>query len=412
MKLKELQIKLKSLLSPNINYDNLIVQLGLNQSCNGKCKFCSINKLIEAETQKMPKKWIYEYLKPLYPKMSLMSLTFGEATMYEDNFEFAKWICENYKNITLLIETNGIAFDEKWQKLACENLFFVHFSLNSISPELYQETVWDAPEGGDVAYKKIINNFENYLKLLKEKNMEEFNPSCSMVINKDTYKQTFDFLEMAMKYKVKYCCLFLDAKETELREENNEYSKDIYEIIKNLLEIERLIYDKFFINFKLFIPEEKLSSLEKEVYEEDIEELKIKHKKYVELAKDRDIWAEYYKRKGKREKDGKKPLELGEDFRLVTPLHKNNDGKLVCFSPWKQIRIMPSGLIDMCLFRWDEKIRIQNIKNSWNKVFNGFWYKYHRSIFEKCNYRGCPQNCAQKYQTNNYKFLENKELRR
>jgi MoaA/NifB/PqqE/SkfB family radical SAM enzyme len=241
--------------SLNIDFDNLIVQLGVNQSCNGKCKFCSIGKLIEERMELMPGKWMYCYLKPLYPKIALMSLTFGEATMRGENLEFGKYISENFKNITLLIETNGISFSEQWSRLAAENLFFTHFSLNAVSREEYQTGVWQGA-GGKEAFDKIISNLDYHLNLLKENRLEAFNPSVSMVVNKETYHEAIDFIKLALKKKAKYACLFLDASENAVMFSGSDYSQKINSLLKTLFEIERITGDSFFINFKLFIPQD------------------------------------------------------------------------------------------------------------------------------------------------------------
>jgi hypothetical protein len=112
----------------------------------------------------------------------------------------------------------------------------------------------------------------------------------------------------------------------------------------------------------------------------------------------------------KRKEQGKKVITLAEDFRLVTPQKKTEKSGKVCFSPWKQIRIMPNGWIDMCTFRGDKAINILDFVNNntvdWNKVFNGAFYKFHRKNFSKGRYTGCGKNCAASYSSLNYKFLE------
>ena len=183
--LKKLRYFILNILSicHTIDYKNLTLHLFLNSSCNAKCKFCVVRKMKHEE---IPEKVLYEYAKPLYKKTNVIIPTWGEYTISKYGFDYMNWISKNYPHINFFTETNGINFNEKWQKFSMENLVLTACSLNAINAKRYQETVWDG-DNGEAIYERIITNLKNYQSTLKEKGLEVFCTRLSMVLTPDNY---------------------------------------------------------------------------------------------------------------------------------------------------------------------------------------------------------------------------------
>ena len=59
-----------------------------------------------------------------------------------------------------MLESNGIAFDERMQELAARSLCRVHVSMNASTAELYEKSCWEGA-GGAPAYQKFTHNIEH-----------------------------------------------------------------------------------------------------------------------------------------------------------------------------------------------------------------------------------------------------------
>lgn len=135
--------------------NNLILHLGFNANCNCRCKFCSQGDQRFIKKELIDQDLLYKHLLPLYPKTKFLIPTQGEITCVSEGYDYIKWIDENYPQINISIESNGIAFNEKWQDLAVKNLMNVHFSVNAISNETFLRTVW-----GDIGGEKVFEKIE------------------------------------------------------------------------------------------------------------------------------------------------------------------------------------------------------------------------------------------------------------
>jgi hypothetical protein len=163
------------------------------------------------------------------------------------------------------------------------------------------------------------------------------------------------------------------------------------------MELERVLADKFFIYFRLWIPTKEAATLQPEVEATPIEVLNKKYAKFLELAKDRSIIDEFNKRNELRRANGKTELLLDEDFTPTIHLQKNKDRK-ICFAPWNEIDLYPNGRIDFCGW-FEPTLDINNFidaeKNSvdWNEILNSFEYVSARYRILNNDFRGCMSCC-------------------
>lgn len=377
--------------------DDLILHLGFNANCNCRCKFCSQGDQRFIKKELIDQDLLYKYLLPLYPKTKFLIPTQGEITCVSEGYDYLKWIDENYPQINISIESNGIAFNEKWQDLAVKNLMNVHFSVNAISNETFLRTVW-GDVGGEKVFEKIEKNITGYIQKLKDKGLDAFIPSVSCVLNSTNYYETVQFIEKMLEWGANKINLYFDTRENDVRGKGTIKDKDGFMFaINSLIELEKLLSGKAYLDFKLFMPYDDVESIEKKVEAISLDELKNKYQKIYELSKEKNYNILHNVRNKIRISKNKLTF-TPEEEEHITWHNGCKFGKKVCLEPWKHIRIRTNGFINVCSWRgYSEEFKIQDfIKNgkiNWNDIFNGVYYKKLRKNFLNGDYSGCMHNC-------------------
>ena len=376
--------------------DDLTLQLYFNSDCNCRCKFCFAERVYSDELKIMQPKMLYEDLVPLYKHTANLVPTNGEITFHKEGYEFLSYINKNYPYINIFAETNGIAFDEKWQKLAAENLMRVNFSLNAINEEYFKKTVWEK----DGVYELIKKNLNNYINLLDKKGLGLFRPSVSCVINSTNYETVDEFVKMALEMKIFNIVFFIDAAENNLYDKENPIKdmEGFKSALIKLMEIERIVAGKVMLGYKLFFPTADLYEIEKRIKQEDINIIREKHPEISKLTDDMQDFKSIYLEKEKiRKEKGKKPYSYYEELTGVCNHQFNKNNKIICKNPWNHILLRPNGQSDICPWR----THIMNINNfrtksnniDWHKYFNNYTYRLLRKNFQKGCYADCMPNC-------------------
>lgn len=387
--------------------DDGFLRLILTHKCNAKCDFCphwrwSKEKL----SQELSKDFIYEKCKPLYKKVKMLSLCGGEITIYKDCIDYLKYINENYPHITIVTESNGINWNKKWQQCAMEGLYSVNFSVNGSNEIIYHNSCWKEDDY-EIPYNKTHENILSYIKLLKENNLSSFNPNISMVINKGSSTDVYNFVKFALTIKAKKVNFYFDNQENKLFNRQNvaqtfKYPELAIPALKTLMEMERVLAKKFCIYFRLFLPASCVDETQAEVEKIPIDELRNKYKELLELAKDRDMLKEHNERNKIRKEKGKKTLSFDEDFNPTLRLI-NVANKRVCFSPWGMVDIMANGKLSFC--SWTRHA-VYELKYIYDKKGNIDWIKTINSkpfiIYRKKHFNGdfsgcmpiCPMNSS------------------
>lgn len=377
--------------------NDLILHLGFNANCNCRCKFCSQGDQRFIKKELIDQDLLYKHLLPLYPKTKFLIPTQGEITCVSEGYDYLKWIDENYPQINIVIESNGIAFNEKWQDLAVKNLMNVHFSVNAISNETFLRTVW-GDVGGEKVFEKIEKNITSYIQKLKDKGLDSFIPSVSCVLNSTNYHETVQFVEKMLEWGANKINLYFDTRENDVRGKGIIKDKDGFMFaINSLIELEKLLSGKVYLDFKLFMPYDDVESVEKRVETISLDELKNKYPKIYELSKDKN-YNNLHKVRNEIRISKNKFIFTPEEEEHITWSNGCKSGKQVCLEPWKHIRIRTNGFINVCSWRgYSEEFKIQDfIKNgkiNWNNVFNGAHYKKLRKNFLNGCYAGCMHNC-------------------
>ncbi len=377
------------------NMEDGFLRVRITNQCNGKCRYCGLLSWPEEERrQSMDPKWLYEYMVPLYEKVKMVLITGGDALVAKESYNYFKFLSENYPQITIEMESNGIAFDDKYQRLFADNLVNSHFSINASNEEFFVKSCWDG-QGGEYAYNKLTGNIENYLQLLEKENKICFAPHVSMVINKDNHEDVVPFLEYCLDKRFRGINYYFDYTESNMTADYFSDDGKNRETLRTLLEIERLLKNKVFINFRLWIPLKEIETVEKEGYEKNIDKLVEKYPRIYELSKDRSIHDECKSRNELRRKQGKKTYSIEEEFSISMRLEEVN-GKNVCFAPWKEIDIYPNGRLDFC--GWFHKTLnlndfIRNEKVDWNEILNHPKFKLGRKDVLEGKFWGCMECC-------------------
>ncbi len=378
-----------------------LLRIRITNACNAKCRYCGVRCTFGDEaTHAMIPSWYYELCRPIYDKISVVLITGGDAFFAKESFNYMKFMSENFPHITLMTESNGIAFNEKFQNLAAQNLFKAHFSINASNADFFAKGCWDSDDAATA--KKIfpimIRNIKNYLAKLEAQDKICFAPDLSMVINKDNAEDILNFVELSLELHAGFIVFFFDYTENDMNGEffaNREISRPA---MKTLMELERVLAEKIIIYFRLWTPSGEAASLQQEVEAIPIDELNKKYEKILKLAEGRSILKEFNQRNEIRRACGKKELSFVDD--ISPSLHLRPDRE-ICFAPWNEIDLYPDGRLDFC--GWFEPTL--NIKNfiqhdadgkefvDWEKILNSFEYAAARNRILHEDFRGCQVCC-------------------
>lgn len=369
------------------------LRIYMTYRCNARCRFCDHYTLKRPEVDP---KLLYEYLPPLLGRLKIVGLVGGEVTISPETMKFCGFLSENYPQVTVQMESNGIAFNEEFRELAAEHLFRMHFSVNAPDEASFGRHVWEG-KGGSAAYGRAAANIRQYVELLSRRGRTVFGPSVSMVVSHDhTVREVLDFLKLSLEYQAQQCGFYLNHLETG---SGNKLSTEISyssDTLRTLMEVERVLRGRYFITFRLMQPP-SFDSLQHEVDAEPIEALNRKYADVLAAAKGRDIHAEYLERCRIRTSCGKKLLTLEEDFCPTLHLEKVA-GQDICFAPWKELDISTDGRIAQC--GWMPIPNFLNVcdfvrdgRVDWNEVLNHPRHKLIRLRMLKGDYRYCMPCC-------------------
>ena len=379
-----------------------LLRIRITNACNAKCRYCGVRLGFGSEVNHaMIPSWYYELCRPLYEKINMVLVTGGDAFFAKESYNYMKFMSENFPQITLMTESNGIAFNEKFQQIACKNLFKTHFSLNASNAEIFAKSCWDSDDG-DTARKLfplIIRNMESYIKKLDAENKLCFAPDFSMVINKDNADDILNFTELALKLHAGFIVFFFDYTENDM---NSDYFTNpviTRPALKTLMELERVLAEKVIVYFRLWIPAKEAAIIQQEVEAIPLDELNKKYAKILQLAEGRSILGELNQRNKIREECGKNTLSLVDDISSTLHLKKVDDRE-ICFAPWNEIDLYPNGRMDFCSW-FQPTLNIKNfiqIKNgkefvNWDEILNSYEYVAARYRILHNDYEGCQVCC-------------------
>lgn len=383
----------KSLLESDM--DGGLLRVRITNKCPGKCRYCGLlSWSVEERRQSMDPKWLYDYLKPLYESVDEILLTGGDPYVAPESYNYMRFLSDNYPQTTIITESNGLPFGKKYQKLAAENLFLTHFSLNASNEDVFCRGCWPGEEGRS-AYRKIMGNITEYIDLLENNGIMDFAPDYSMVINKDTADDVADFVAKVLDLGCASINMYFDYTESSMSDDYFGEPDTSRRALITLLELETLLKNKVHLGFRLWVPLKELELAEKNGYEHDVAVLEKKYEVIHKLSQGRSAIEENERRNKIRRARGKKTLCLEKE--LSPTLRKIEvGGKRVCFAPWKEIDIYPNGRIDFCGwiaetlnihdFIYDEKV-------DWERLLNSPEYKNARQGVLEGKYSGCMECC-------------------
>ncbi|MBQ6976571.1 MAG: hypothetical protein IJQ16_08495 [Selenomonadaceae bacterium] len=384
------------------NLDGGILRIRITNACNAKCRYCGVRLGFGAEVNHaMNPSWYNELCRPLYEKINIVLVTGGDAFFAKESYNYMKFMSENFPKISVMTESNGIAFNEKFQNLACKNLFKTHFSINASNAEIFAQSCWDKDDGETARryYPFMIRNIKNYIKKLDAEDKLCFAPSLSMVINKDNFDDILNFVELALELHASGIVFYFDYTENDMTSDYFTNPETSRPTLKTLMELERVLAEKFIVYFRLWLPVKEAAIIQQEVEATPIEELNKKYAKILNLAQGRSPMAEFNRRNEIRREFGKAELSLVDDISPTLHLQKNGDVE-TCFAPWNEIDLYPDGRMDFC--GWFQPTL--NIKNfihddggkefvNWDEIINSYEYVAARYRILHEDFAGCQVCC-------------------
>lgn len=377
-----------------------LLRIRITNACNAKCRYCGVRNTFGVEREHaMEPIWYYEYCKPLYDKVNVILITGGDAFIARESYPYMKFMSENYSRITLMTESNGIAFDERFRRLAADNLFKTHFSVNASNAEVFDQSCW---QGGAGVFPRMLENIREYVKLLQEEDKLCFAPSLSMVINHDNVEDVRNFVQMALELHAWDVIFYFDYSENDMSSDYFSYPEQGRKVLRLLMEIERVLAEHVLVYFRLWIPVKEAAPIQKEVEGVPIEVLKEKYHDLLELCETRSPRVDFEKRNTWRKKLGKNVLTFYEDVAPSLRLTRRN-GQQMCFAPWGEIDLYPSGRLDFC--GWfvptlNLNDFVEENQVDWDKILNSFEFMAARKRIVQGNFRGCQVCCPMNSEKN------------
>lgn len=379
------------------------LRIKITNACNAKCRYCGVRLSYGAEVNHaMEPSWLYELCEPLYSSAGVILITGGDAFFAKESYNYMKFLSERFPQVTIMTESNGIAFNDKFQNLACKNLFHTHFSLNASNAEVFAKSCWDRDDGNTARkmYGLILRNIKSYISKLQSEGKICFAPDLSMVINKDNFDDVENFVELALKLRAMAVMFFFDYTENDMTGEYFSSPETSRPALKTLMELERVLAEKFFIYFRLWIPTKEAAILQQEVEAVPLNELNKKYAKLLEMAKDRSIADEHNRRNEIRRATGKTELSLADDFTPTFQLKQDN-GRYICNAPWAGVEVVANGAVNFCCF-FEPTLNLKNFIRldeqgkefvNWDEILNSFEYASARYRILHDDFRGCQVCC-------------------
>ncbi len=382
---------------------NGLLRIRITNACNAKCRYCGVRCTFgEEKNHAMNPAWYYELCRPIYDKIGVVLITGGDAFFAKESYNYMKFMSENFPQITLMTESNGIAFNEKFQQLALKNLFKTHFSINASTAEIFAKSCWDGDDSATAKkmFPLMIRNIKNYLAKLEAEDKICFAPDLSMVINKDNANDILDFVELALRLHAGFIVFFFDYTENDMTGEFFTNPAVARPAMKTLMELERVLAEKIIIYCRLWVPSGEAYDLQQAVESIPIAELNSKYENILKLAEGRCVLDEWKKRNEFRRAAGKIEFSLVDDIAPTLHLKQETDRE-ICFAPWNEIDLYPDGRMDFCC--WFEPTL--NLKNfiqhdadgkefvDWDKTLNSFEYAFARYRILRDDFRGCQVCC-------------------
>lgn len=373
----------------------------ITHACNAKCRYCGVRLGFKYEKDcEMDKKFYYEYCKPIYSQLNMVLLTGGDPYITKESYNYMKYLGDNYPHITVFTESNGIAFNEKFQNLAMNNLFSTHFSLNASNEDVYAKSCWEGP-GGEAVYRKFMKNIQDYVSLLERNDLLEFAPDYSMVINNDNYFDIVDFVTLCLQLHANKIVFYFDYTENDMNAPCFGTPELIRPVLKQLMELERVLAGKLILMFRLWIPIAEVEPMQKQVEATSLSCLKEKYADILEMASNRCVDREFARRNELRKQYGKRELSFAEDF-YATVRYVEHNGENICFAPWQELNLYPNGQIDACC--WANPMA--NINDyvvdgavDWEQLINSYKYMSMRKKMLFKNYQDCMACCPMNEET-------------
>lgn len=378
-----------------------LLRIIITHACNAKCRYCGVRLGFKYEKDcEMDKKFYYEYCKPIYSQLNMVLLTGGDPYITKESYNYMKYLGDNYPHITVFTESNGIAFNEKFQNLAMNNLFSTHFSLNASNEDVYATSCWEGP-GGEAVYRKFMKNIQDYVSLLERNDLLEFAPDYSMVINNDNYFDIVDFVTLCLQLHANKIVFYFDYTENDMNAPCFGTPELIRPVLKQLMELERVLAGKLILMFRLWIPIAEVEPMQKHVEATSLSCLKEKYADILEMASNRCVDREFARRNELRKQYGKRELSFAEDF-YATVRYVEHNGENICFAPWQELNLYPNGQIDACC--WANPMA--NINDyvvdgavDWEHLINSYKYMSMRKKMLFKNYQDCMACCPMNEET-------------
>jgi MoaA/NifB/PqqE/SkfB family radical SAM enzyme len=169
---------------------NLIVTL--STACNLKCVMC---EWVRAKRWELPQKTLDEVVS-CFPHLERVVWQGGEAFMYKGLRSLIEQAAR-FPNLRQVITTNGLLVNEEWAEVLVRNNVDVTFSVDGITPDVYEKI----RQGAD--FDVLIRNLKSF-SACRIEHQSRINTNLHMVVMRSNYRQVEDYVDFARGLGFRY----------------------------------------------------------------------------------------------------------------------------------------------------------------------------------------------------------------
>jgi MoaA/NifB/PqqE/SkfB family radical SAM enzyme len=212
--------------------------------CNIRCKFCYIDfspKTDRYDYSGLRK--VVDYCRRYH--VPYITIQGGEITAIPQGYKFCAELAE--LGCSFNVMTNGVRINENWIRLFATSCHRINISINTPSPETYDEIC-----GAD--WHEVYSNIQK-VNALRRESSRACELSISMVIVKQNFHQIVDFYRLSRELGVDYIVLFPDISSPQKADMNDPanlvIARKSYEELRDLMNVAGAIHPENWVALKI-----------------------------------------------------------------------------------------------------------------------------------------------------------------
>ncbi|MFC1679205.1 radical SAM protein [Elusimicrobiota bacterium] len=180
----------------------IMIDMGINQTCNLACKFCYYSRRENRSIKQIPTEALLRLVADC-AELGTKSISFagdGEPLMHPGVYQA---VAQGAKaGLDMAISTNGIALKHDKLRRFLESLTWLRFSMNAASPATYKTVMG----GGPKTFERVLGNIRECVRL-KKKHGLRVTIGIQMVLIPDCMHEIVPYARLGKRLGVDYAVI-------------------------------------------------------------------------------------------------------------------------------------------------------------------------------------------------------------